>query len=241
MVGNSYTFFNDMPKLLADMLNHGGDDTYTVESIVRGGEKLTGHVSRGDVTLALTNKKYDIVFLQEQSTVSFYTNERIGSEAAFADLIAKVRQNGARPVVVGTWPRKEGDSFYSNNYSNFINPGNPKGMSAMLHTYYKNIALNNKADYLPVGTYWWILEERNPEIDLYAEDGSHPNAYGSYLFATLVYREITGILPDSTQALAWGLSQTFIDKVSALVEKKQATAGDSTTTRQESLPVQPTR
>ena len=70
MLGNSFTYFNDMPKILAELL---GEE---VVSHTRGGaflsEQLNAETEMGAKTLkALQEEQWDYVVLQEQSRAYF--------------------------------------------------------------------------------------------------------------------------------------------------------------------------
>ncbi len=216
-VGNSYTFFNDMPQFLLKMLNSGGEDTYHADLIVRNGGKLADYDREGLVSSALSKRNYNFVVFQENSTTIFYTNERVASEAAFKSLILDARQNGAGVLVVNTWARKAGNPFYAGMYANFMNPHDPRGMTKILYAFTKTITDQNKATLIPVGPYWWLMQQKKPDFDLYHSDGSHPNKLGSYLYAALLFREITGQPPSEPQSELWSLSKDYIDAVNHLL------------------------
>ena len=66
MLGNSFTFFHDMPGILASLLNA------EVDSVTRGGAYLYQHIDPSDELCTITHKllteeKWDYVVLQDQS------------------------------------------------------------------------------------------------------------------------------------------------------------------------------
>lgn len=199
MVGNSYTFANDMPGMLEKMLNADGSrsHTYRISLIAAGGAKLADHVRSQSVAAQLQERSYAFVFLQEQSTTSFYTNEAPRSDAAFGTLIDLARQHGAQPVVFSSWARKAGNIFYTDprRYSNLLRPRDPKDMTIRLDAVYRQIAGKYGAAYIPLGAYWWSLLQARPQTELYIADGSHPSINGSYLMALLAYRHIAKDIP----------------------------------------------
>ena len=70
-IGNSYTYYNDMPKIFADLAKEN-DKNVLVESITRGGKFLhqnldPNDVQYGEVCDVINKHDYDVLFLQEQS------------------------------------------------------------------------------------------------------------------------------------------------------------------------------
>lgn len=198
-VGNSYTFFNDMPIMVQNMLNTRGGRrfNYRADMIVRNAAHIVDYLQERTVLTQLANVKYDYVVLQEQSTVPFFTDEAAVSQAALGTLIQQIRQRGVPVALFSTWARKPGNEFYSATlYSNFARPRDAVGMSATLHNFYKNIAARYGADYIPLAAYWLVVLKNHPEMEMYIADGSHPSKAGSYLMALSAYRCIAGSVPE---------------------------------------------
>ena len=70
-IGNSYTYYNDMP-LLFEQLANSNNKNITVYSITKGSRKLESYTDSSDtVTTALdtllSQQKFDVCFIQEQS------------------------------------------------------------------------------------------------------------------------------------------------------------------------------
>lgn len=202
-VGNSYTGQNDMPYMVQKILNSNLDKQYgyVTGQIIQGGKKLSDQVKSGEMVEALRQDKYDVVFLQEQSTTLFYSNERPLSAEAFTQLIDEIRKHGAEPVIWSTWPRKPGNEFYQPaGFKNLKTPKDFLDMAFMIDEFSRSISKQTGAAYVPVGGYWAGLMQTSPDLDLYEPDGSHPNVKGSYLAALLIARRLSGSAP---QADAW--------------------------------------
>ncbi len=201
LVGNSYTYSNDMPGVLQKMLNSSKNKgvTYIVDNITEGGAKIKTHLEHGSVMHHLQENHYDVVVLQEQSTTIFYSNERVESEAAFANLTAQIESQGAKAMVLSTWPRKAGDPFYtSQQFINFAPPKGPDAMAIALEDYYRGVSQGLGITLVPVLTVWQKIVKNNPTIDLYSSDGTHPSVTGSYLTAVMIFAAVTGAVPDDT-------------------------------------------
>ena len=95
----------------------------------------------------------------------------------FANLI---KENNAKIYLYMTWARE----------------WNPYMQKTITDTY-TELAEEIDATVVPVGLAWERARELRPDIDLYAEDGSHPSPLGTYLTACVFYRVLTGMEIDS--------------------------------------------
>lgn len=71
-------------------------------------------------------------------------------------------------------------------------------MQAWLADGYTNLAAALSADVAPVGLAWADA----PGVDLWKRDGRHPSRAGSYLAASVFYRELTGRDPLGSEYFA---------------------------------------
>ena len=178
MLGNSYTFYNDMPDMLADILN------CEVVAHTRGGarlaEQLNPNTRMGTKTQkALKDEKWDYVVLQEMS------NGPITSKQSFlrsvSALCEQIRQNGAVPVLYATWAyKKDGAQMVTMEYSY-------NQMYQMMYNAYHEAAEQNQALVADVGKAFYELSDT---IDLYISDGSHPTERGSQIAAEIIVKII---------------------------------------------------
>lgn len=100
MLGNSFTFANNMPETLANLI-----DAEVVQH-TRGGarlaEQLNPDTKMGGMTqAALENEKWDYVILQEMSNGPITSRESFLKNTAL--LCERIRSNGAVPVLYATW------------------------------------------------------------------------------------------------------------------------------------------
>ena len=100
MLGNSFTFANNMPETLANLI-----DAEVVQH-TRGGarlaEQLNPNTKMGGMTqAALENEKWDYVILQEMSNGPITSRESFLNNTAL--LCERIRANGAVPVLYATW------------------------------------------------------------------------------------------------------------------------------------------
>ncbi len=191
-IGNSYTYYNDMPtEIFAKMCESAGISV-AVRAITKGGESLLGHATEGhpryaEIEEAFTSEHYDYLILQEQSDTP-----AVKREAYFAGLdhfIKKGRENGATVFLYGTWRKKEGHKNYE-KYSL-----TKSELSEKL-----NSTFCEAAKTFGIGVAFvdppFIEAENTPNLpDPYNEDRSHPTYVGSFIAALTIIKTIFGISP----------------------------------------------
>src|SRR5689334_7964692 len=185
-LGNSYTYFNDMPAILAELAKAGHQCTVETRMVAPGGKTLKDHWESSASRGALNSQSWDFVVLQDQSTlgVNFYFQglARVGGDELFrpyAELWAnEIRQHHATPVFYLTWARK----------------ATPIDQAALNYAYI-HAAKTTHSLVAPVGLAWARVTQTAPGIDLYYRDGAHPSPAGSYLAACAIYAAIFGKSP----------------------------------------------
>lgn len=194
-IGNSYTYFNNLPELLTKLAKAGGQGEVQTKMLAPGGTRLKDHWETGPDRAELTATKWDYVVLQDQSTLGvtylFNGADRVTSDAVFRPYAEKwasaVRQAGAVPVFFVTWARKASPSD-----------------QAVLNFAYLWAARDTKSSAAPVGMAWADVRKHHPEIELFYRDGSHPSPAGSYLAACTLYRTIFHKSPIGLPAIVRG-------------------------------------
>ena len=63
-LGNSHTYYNDMPFLAAELLRAGGD-AVEVAMLTRGGQSLAGHLQNEQTRFNLLYGGWDLCLAQE--------------------------------------------------------------------------------------------------------------------------------------------------------------------------------
>lgn len=172
IVGNSLSYFNEMPWMLEQIARSKGKSLYA-EFSGRSGRTMKQHWDHGLARKRIEIERWDFVVLQAQSSEAITAPETFAEYARKFD--ALIRKHGAKTVIVETWaPRmyRLRQREYTERYSSLT-----KELGATL---------------APVGTAWQRLEERG--IKLF-EDRTHPNVAGSYLFASVLYAIVFGQSP----------------------------------------------
>jgi hypothetical protein len=183
-VGNSFTARNDVPGLVARLAEARGR-TLTHRLISAGGASLRRHWNAGEARRALDSARYDVVVLQEQSTLPVKNAARMRENVALFD--AAIRAAGARTALYMTWARR-------------AEPQNQR----VIADAYTAIGEELGALVAPVGLAWGRFVAGHASPDLYDRDGSHPSLAGSFLAACVLYATLFGDRPPAVDVEGLG-------------------------------------
>lgn len=197
-IGNSYTYYNNMPNLVNSLANSVGD-TVIHDSHAPGGETFQGHASNSTTLSKIQQGNWDFVVLQEQSQRPAFPIFQVeNSVFPYAkDLVNNIRQSNpcTEPVFYMTWGRKNGDPTNCQYYAPLCTY---EGMDDLLRERYEMMADSNSALLSPVGAVWRYLRTNHTSIELYDADESHPSLAGSYAaavtFYTVIFRKDPSLL-----------------------------------------------
>ena len=179
MLGNSFTFANSMPDILAEIL--GAE----VVHHTRGGayleEQLKPETEVGAKTQnALETESWDYVVLQEYSTGP------LTGKTQFLDsvqmLCSQIRENGATPILYATWAFKQDGTKLKESGLDYDE------MYRGLYEAYHEAGRKNDVLVANVGKRFYQLSGTE---NLYAHDDYHPNLAGSRLAAETIAETIT--------------------------------------------------
>jgi hypothetical protein len=211
-LGNSYTGVNNLSLLIRNIAL-STNDTLIVDSNTPGGYTFQLHTTNTTSQSKLMAGNWDFVVLQEQSQLPSFPDDQVAVEvfpyARTLDSIINQYSPCAETVFYRTWGRKVGDASNCNSWPPVCTY---KGMDSLLHLRYMQMASDNNALLSPVGVVWKYLRTTHPEIELYASDGSHPSAAGSYAAACSFY---SVILRKNPVAITYnfGLTDTVARKI----------------------------
>ena len=107
-------------------------------------------------------------------------------------LADKIRITGAEPLLYMTWGRQKGMTEVGFNDFN--------SMQEQLTLGYMGIANELHLKVAPVGVAWKTALEHNPTLNLWQEDGSHPNLAGTYLAACVFYAVLYQKSPEGLES-----------------------------------------
>lgn len=173
-VGNSFTYFWNMPQLVKAMGKSQGV-TLDIHQSTVGGSNLKQHFheEKGTITRELLKEEeWDYVILGDHSLSTIESPERFDEYTKkFSELVRSV---GAEPIFYLTWAYKS----------------NPL-MQPNITKKYLELAHELNAKVIPAGPIWMNARNLRPDLNLYFDD-KHPSPDGSYLIALIVYKSLTG-------------------------------------------------
>ena len=174
-LGNSFTFYHDLPDMAAEILQA------EVKGNLRGGAYLHQHIDPSDELCAITRKllteeTWDYVVLQDQSQGPITNPEEFSD--AVAALSDMARAAGATPVLYETWAYEEGSETLASTGMTFFE------MQQKLSAGYHRAAAANQALLAPVGQVFAAVRKTTPLYD--AVDHYHPSQAGSRLAAETI-------------------------------------------------------
>lgn len=181
-IGNSYTFYNDLPGMFAELARSGG---HKVDVAMRAepGWTLARHAEAGATLEMIQQESWDYVVLQEQSVHPSVAQEREQHMYPAVRLLdSKISGSGAATILFMTWGRRDG--LAEAGHKDF------DAMQTQLHAGYMGIAIELGAMVAPVGLAWQNGIAQDPQLELWEGDGSHPSELGSYLAACVLYATI---------------------------------------------------
>jgi len=187
-LGNSYTYFNNLPQLVAGLsLAAGQEKTLETEMVTIGGATLKILWEDGGALRAIKKHKWDYVVLQEQSTLGpspvVDGSPQINDPQVFYEYArrfdAELKKAGTKTIFYLTWARQ-----------------NRPETQAVLTAAYQSIGQELKAIVAPVGLAWESALKERPQLILHLPDKAHPNQCGSYLAACVFYAILFGQSPE---------------------------------------------
>lgn len=189
-IGNSYTYANNLPQMVADIAQ-SKSDTVVYDSSTPGGYTFQMHCANSITWQKIRSQKWDVVVLQAQSQEPAFSPTQVMSQTyPYAkQLCDSIRSANACTEIMFymTWGRKNGDMSNCSTYSPVCTYN---GMQARLresYTLFKDSFMTSMA---PVGVAWKNFRNAYPLIDLYVPDESHPSIHGTYLTACVFYSSI---------------------------------------------------
>ncbi len=168
-IGNSHTYYNDMPYYMQCISQNCGENGVKVQCtmLADGGRNLMWHSTQLDVRYNIIYGEYDYIVLQNKAhPFDGYESLKEGTRKVldFVDEAAK------KPVVAMymTWGRKD----------------IPEEFAEMKDAYTK-VAQDYDIKLAPVGEKFFAING-NFDTELYANDGAHSSPFGSYVAALTI-------------------------------------------------------
>jgi hypothetical protein len=171
-VGNSLTYFNDLPAMLAAMLVAADVPVARIDATAFPDFGLQDHWEQGDALALIAAGEWDVVVLQQGPSATEGRPSLLDYSARFAE---EIRAVGAVPALYMVWPA-EARSFDFDGVSES----------------YAMAAETVDGLLLPAGEAWRAAWRRDPSAELYGPDGFHPSPAGSYAAAAVMFEQLAG-------------------------------------------------
>lgn len=185
-IGNSYTFYNDLPRMVQE-IGATQNVKYAMTTVTKGGERLSGHLQNPRLIELLAQGGWDYVIVQEFSSTPAYSTTTVVNEtypyAHTIDSLAMAGSPGAKVIFYMTWGHKYGNT----RQTPYPLDDTYTAMQDRLKLSYLEMAYDNDAWCAPVGMAWQTVRREHPHWELYKADNFHPSIIGSYLAANVIF------------------------------------------------------
>ena len=180
-VGNSHSFFNDMPRSFAHLWQEATGEKVRPIMLCHGGMGFSYHVKEYfELRFDLLYGGFDWAVFQQRAHPFGGSAEELEAGKRLAELAFKA---GVKPVFALTWAEK----------------AHPEHQAEM-NDFHRRLCEETGALLSPVGLVWQRVLARDPDFPLYFADGEHASVYGDYLIAVTHCRLLSGrsalTLPD---------------------------------------------
>lgn len=171
-IGNSLTYYNDMPDMVSQIALADGHPLGVV-SIAESNTAVIDFAGEQRVHAKIAEGGWDAVILQQGPTTPGICRDTLVLGTIALD--RSIRAAGARTATLMTWPYD----------------GYPDAF-AWVHESAKRASDAVNGLFLPAGDAWVAAWRMDRSLKLYGTDGYHPSVLGSLLTALVVYEGVTG-------------------------------------------------
>ena len=207
-VGNSLTYTNDLPAIVARLAEATGQPlTYGVLAFPNW--SLQEHWEAGVAAQIRTAKAKWVILQQGPSSLPESRQHLVAWTAQIAPV---VREAGGQPALYMVWPDRSRLDFLTDVAGS-----------------YAAAAANVGGTFVPAGETWreaWALQA---DLPLYGPDDFHPSYLGSLAAAWTMMSVLYGVEPSDLPALNDGVPAATLDVLRAAVEASVCTHAAPTT------------
>lgn len=205
-LGNSHTFFNDMPELFARFAEKTTGEKPEVVMLAYSGRDLDWHRREYfSLRFNLMYGGFDYCVIQQAAHPYPPVEQTLETGA---DIIGLCHRCGVKPVVYMTWAEKR---F-------------PENQQKMIDTCEK-LAGEHGALLAPIGRVWQSVQQARADIELYHTDGEHAGPYGDFLIAAVLCRLLTGEISDAVSGMGFSFLGGAVDMKKPAVKEDRNLIG----------------
>ena len=203
-LGNSLTYYNDMPAIFRELALSAGKKIY-VDSVTKGAATVAQFADRNTEIGAsaygkLTGEKWNAVIIEPSRRITPDEDTVMGAELSAAAVIADLaKKAGASLMLYTVWGNNNGVmKIYEMTGVSSSKKITSREITHREHTrimYDANVKVSDFLGGVPMVNAGLAFENvmiAHPEIDLYYTDLRHPSLAGSYLAACCFYAAIYG-------------------------------------------------
>ena len=189
-IGNSHTYFYDLPLTVERLLKHDDPTISTrIESETVGGYSFKDHVTSGRAERFIYETNWDYVVLQENAGFAGFTKSEAEKEIYpyainLADMI-KDNNRQTEIILYMTHAYRNGSERCPQN----PNVCNYDKMQTEIRRNYVFIADLFNSKIAPAGIMWKLISNKE-KINLHNQDNIHPNEKGSQVSAATLFSTI---------------------------------------------------
>ncbi len=168
-IGNSHTYFNDMPAMFLELCRSRGMDMEAT-MLATPNVGFDYHAASEETRFNILFGNYDYIVLQHCA----HPMGDLGvMDRAAGELLSLIRQTKSVPFFYMTWTKK-GD----------------EASQAEMAAVYERLGQKYVVQVAPVGLRWQEARRLHPETEYYYQDGEHASPAGSALAAEVIFDTI---------------------------------------------------
>ena len=212
-LGNSHTFYNDMPQIFADICRERGKNVEVAMQAHPGVTYGWHYRQLTELRFALMYGGFDYLVMQQAAHSPCPSKEETLTDAG--KIIALARKCGVTPIQTMPWAEKRNPAHQAEMYDIFGTLSEQYGVKLTV-----------------AGNVFEDVFYHHPEIDMYWRDGEHASPYGSYVIAMAAY---AAIFQESVQGLSPSSYNTYPVTDEAWAEIRETSAALSADPNNEAL------
>ncbi|HBS87163.1 MAG: hypothetical protein A2W91_03010 [Bacteroidetes bacterium GWF2_38_335] len=200
-LGNSFTYYNNMPDIVKGLADSAGINT-EITMYAPGGmyvyttTSMTGHDSSATTESYIISENWDFIVVQDNQGGYVWSEGYINPMITNANVVLfnKIKNNNqcTRVIYFAGWAMEGGlPSEYWN--SGGLNLTSDNTADCIKRIYRQFLYVNNtffNEIVTPIGLAWITCLNEQPAINLFSGDGVHPSLSGSYLTASTIFTTI---------------------------------------------------
>lgn len=183
MLGNSRTYYNHMPQMLREIADSAGSpEKYQITQQTPAGSSLE-LLWNSPYTQHLLQQTWDDAIVQAESRAFSDPSLTESFETYGPKLLSAIKLRNAQPDLVVNWS-------YEPTTANPFSETQRSAYQNEIDRGHEFIARKSNAHEINLSSVWNDLRSNHPEVVM-TTDGNHPTLAGSYLYALLLYSDLS--------------------------------------------------